>query len=459
MTNAQPATPDARTGLTAALVARTRAIEYATLPVEVRQIALQCALDWFAVTIAAADQPLPALLLGHALAEGGKPLATIVARSTKVAPLQAALINGTTAHMLDYDDVNLSMNGHPTAVILPAILAAAEPLQASGADVIAAFVAGYETASRVGLLVAPGHYGRGYHATATVGAVAAAAGCAHLMKLNPRQTAVAIGIAVTQAAGLKSMFGTECKPFHAGLAAQSGLRAAQLALRGMESRSDALECPQGFAATLSPDCNPDAILGNPDKYYIRENLFKYHASCYGTHSALECVSKLRAAHGVTPQTVKHAIVRVEQGSDAVCNIQNPRTGLEAKFSVRFMTALGLAGVDTSDLAIYNETTAADPGLCALRDRISIELVAGWTSMQTEVILELTDGRRVAAMEDTGVPSTDFSEQGRRVTAKFQRLVTPVLGPERSQRLMSLLQGLDQVTADELMNAASLPQEA
>jgi 2-methylcitrate dehydratase PrpD len=279
------------------------------------------------------------------------------------------------------------------------------------------------------------------------------------MKLSAEEMAVAIGIAATQAAGLKSMFGTECKPFHAGLAAQSGLRAAQLASRGMESRTDALECKQGFAATMSPDCNPQAVLGNPGKYYIRENLFKYHASCYGTHSALECVRKLRAEHGVEPQMVKRATVHVEKGADAVCNIQNPRTGLEAKFSLRFMTALGLAGRDTSDLALYNETTAADPLLCGLRDRVAVELVAGWTSMQTEVILELADGRRVAAMEDAGIPATDVATQGRRVTAKFQRLVAPVLGTERCGRLMSLLQRLDQARADELMSAASLPEGA
>jgi 2-methylcitrate dehydratase PrpD len=210
---------------------------------------------------------------------------------------------------------------------------------------------------------------------------------------------------------------------------------------------------------MSPDCNPQAVLVNPGKYYIRENLFKYHASCYGTHSALECVSKLRAEHGVEPQMVKRATVRVEKGSDAVCNIQNPRTGLEAKFSLRFMTALGLAGRDTSDLAIYNETTAADPLLCALRDRVAVELVSGWTSMQTEVILELADGRRVVAMEDAGVPATDVAAQGRRVTAKFRRLVEPVSGAQRSATLMSLLQRLDQVRADELMSAASLPEGA
>jgi 2-methylcitrate dehydratase PrpD len=461
MMNAQPTAtqPKSAAGVTAALVTLARAIDYATLPGDAREIALQCALDWFAVTVAAAHQPLPSLLLDHALGEGGKPLSTIVARDVKIAPLQAALINGTASHMLDYDDVNLSMNGHPSAVLMPALLAAAEPLHATGADIVAAFVAGYETAARVGLLVAPGHYARGYHATATVGAVAAAAGCAHLMKLSADQMAVAIGIAATQAAGLKSMFGTECKPFHAGLAAQSGLRAAQLASRGMASRTDALECAQGFAATLSPNFNPEAVLGDPGKYYIRENLFKYHASCYGTHSALECVSKLRAAHGVKPQMVRRATVRVEKGADAVCNIQNPRTGLEAKFSVRFMTALGLAGMDTSDLAIYNEATAADPFVCALRDRVAVELVNGWTSMQTEVILELADGRRVVAMEDTGIPATDVAGQARRVTAKFERLVPPVLGAERSARLMSLLQRLGRVRADELMSAASLPAGA
>jgi 2-methylcitrate dehydratase PrpD len=446
-------TKGAGEGVTRTLVAMMQPVDFATLPTDVRKVGLQCALDWFAATIAGADEALPKRLIAHALAEGGKPLSTVVAQPHKLSPLQAALINGTTSHMLDYDDVNLSMNGHPSAVVMPAVLAAAEPLNASGAELLSAFVAGYETAARVGLLVAPGHYARGYHATATIGAVAAAVGCAKLLRLNDESMARAIGIAVTQAAGLKSMFGTECKPFHAGLAAQSGLRAAQLAALGMESRADSLECRQGFASVFSPDFHPEAITGEPDRHYLLENLFKYDASCYGTHSALECVRRLKQQHGFGPADVKRVVVRVEKTNDAVCNIQEPKNGLEAKFSVRFITAMALAGADTSDLSIYSEKTAADPVLVAMRNRVTVEIVENRPVMETDMIVELNDGRTVSCTVDVGIPGTDYDTQGERLVAKFGRLVPPVLGDDQAALLLARLEGLEDIAVVDLMDAA------
>ena len=440
-------------GVTRTLVAMMRPVTFATLPADVRKVGLQCAMDWFAATIAGAGEALPKRLIDHALAEGGKPLSTVVAQPHKLSPLQAALINGTTSHMLDYDDVNLSMNGHPSAVVMPAVLAAAEPLNASGAELLSAFVAGYETAARVGLLVAPGHYARGYHATATIGAVAAAVGCAKLLMLDDEAMARAIGIAVTQAAGLKSMFGTECKPFHAGLAAQSGLRAAQLAALGMESRIDALECRQGFASVFSPDFHPEAVTGEPGRHYLLENLFKYDASCYGTHSALECVRRLKREHGFGPGDVKRVVVRVEKTNDAVCNIQEPKNGLEAKFSVRFITAMALAGADTSDLSIYSEKTAADPVLVAMRNRVTVEIVENRPVMETDMIVELNDGRTVSCTVDVGIPGTDYDTQGERLVAKFGRLVPPVLGDDQATLLLARLEGLEDIAVVDLMDAA------
>lgn len=445
------ATAEAR--VTRALVAQAQNVNYKALPADVQKVARQCVIDWFAVTVAGAAEALPKRLIEHALAEGGKPLATLVAQRHKVAPLQAALINGTTSHMLDYDDVNLSMNGHPSAVLMPAVLAAAEARGSSGIELLSAFVAGYEAAARVGLLVAPGHYARGYHATATVGAVAAAVACAKLNVLDDDAMANAIGIAVTQAAGLKSMFGTECKPFHAGLAAQNGLRAAQLAALGMQSRTDALECRQGFASVFSPDFHPEAVLAEPGRYYLLENLFKYHASCYGTHSALECVEKLKRESRFKTEDVKRAVVRVEKTNDAVCNIQKPTNGLEAKFSVRFVTALGLADADTSDLAIYNEVTAGNPALVALRDRVTVEIVENRPVMLTDLMVELNDGRTLSCTADAGIPTRDYETQGTRVVAKFKRLVSPVLGETTARSLLERLESIESGSVADVMALA------
>ena len=146
--------------------------------------------------------------------------------------------------------------------------------------------------------------------------------------------ALALGIAGTQAAGLKSMFGTMCKPLHAGKAPYHGLLAAKLAARGFTSRADVLECAQGFARTHSPDFHPERALETPPTgWHIRNNLFKYHAACYMTHAPIEAARKLREQHGVTPEQVERIRLRIDEASDRICNIPAPRTGLEAKFSL------------------------------------------------------------------------------------------------------------------------------
>src|SRR5207244_9016949 len=223
----------------------------------------------------------------------------------------AALVNGAIGHALDYDDVNLPMPGHPSVAILPGRLALAEQRHSTGREVIAAFVAGYETACRIGMALRPGHYNLGFHATGTVGAVGAAAACARLLGLDTAATAQALGVAGTQAAGLKSQSGTMCKPFHAGKAAHNGLLAARLAARGFSSRTDIVECVQGFALTHGPDFAPAAALATPEGgFHLLANLFKYHAACYFTHAPIECARRLRQEHGLSPEMITRITLRI-----------------------------------------------------------------------------------------------------------------------------------------------------
>jgi 2-methylcitrate dehydratase PrpD len=381
----------------------------------------------------------------------------VLGTSHRVSAQQAALVNGTAGHALDYDDVNLMITGHPSVAILPGLLALAERRNASGRDFLAAFVAGYEMACRVGALVQPDHYARGFHATATVGSIGAATACAHLMGLDAPTTARAVGIAVTQASGLRSMFGTMCKPLHAGLAARNGLNAATLAARGLTSREDALECVQGFADTQSSVFDPDAALAEPKGgYWMRANLFKYHAACYGTHSAIECARELRAKHGIAAADVRRATVRMNTSSDRICNIQRPTNGLEAKFSVRMITAMALAGVDTASLSSYSEEICRDPALLALLDRVSVELVPDLPMMGAELRVETANGAQRTAAHDAGVPSSDIATQGRRIAEKFDSLVGPVLGAQQTAALRGALADLDASPGIAALVAACTP---
>jgi 2-methylcitrate dehydratase PrpD len=437
---------DIRTGegLTRALAEQARTLRYDDISENAKLWARQCILDAIGCAIAGASDELVAILLEEMREQGGKETASIFAHKGKLPPASAAIVNGAAAHALDFDDVNQAMPGHPSAAVLPALLALAEERGSSGRDVLTAFVAGYELQCRVGRTIAPGHYDKlGFHATATIGSFGAAAACAHLLGLDGDAFARALGIAGTQAAGLKSQFGTMCKPLHAGKASYHGLLAAKLAAKGFTSRTDIIECGQGFARTHSPDFNPERAFDTPPHgWYICNNLFKYHASCYMTHAAINAARTLRETHGFAPADIETINIRLEEACDRICNIPAPTTGLEAKFSLRLTTAMGLAGVDTSRLSSYSEEVAADPILVGLRDKVTLDFRTGISNTFSEISLKLRDGRSVSAEHDAGVPASDAVKQGERLEAKFIALVDPVLGAEAAGTLLSAIRHID-----------------
>jgi len=208
-------------------------LKFSDLPKDVVEGAKLCFLDWLGVTLSGSKEPLTNILATVAEEQGGKPQATLIGRKKKASLLQAALINGAASHALDFDDVHLGMMGHPSAPVFPAILALGEWKKVSGEQFISAFIAGFEAECRVSSIVYPEHYLCGWHATGTLGHFGAAAACANLIGLTPSQTVYALGIAGTQASGIKQVFGTMCKPFHAGKAAMNGLLSALLAEKGL----------------------------------------------------------------------------------------------------------------------------------------------------------------------------------------------------------------------------------
>ena len=433
-------------GLTRDLAARASAVSYDTLPENVRALARQCVLDYYGVALAGADDPLVAILLDELAEAGGNPQASLIGHSSLLPALSAALVNGAMGHALDYDDVNLAMPGHPSVAILPGLLALAEQRRSSGREVITAFVAGYETACRIGSALRPGHYDLGFHATGTVGCFGAAAACARLLGLDAEATARALGIAGTQASGLKSQFGTMCKPFHAGKASQNGLLAARLAARGFSSRPDLFECEQGFALTHGPDFRPERALADPPGgFHILANLFKYHAACYLTHGPIETARAVRDRHHLMPEQIARITLKLDRSCDRVCNIPAPTDGLEAKFSLRQTVAMALAGIDTASLGAYSPATANDPRLMALRDKITLDFQAGWPQAAAEIEVALTDGSVLRASHDAGVPSADIAAQGERLAAKFDALTEPVLGAARVRELRRAIEHFDTLT--------------
>jgi 2-methylcitrate dehydratase PrpD len=418
--------------------------QFEDLDDSVQEVSKHCLLDYLGVAIAARREPLVRILLEQQLEEGGNPQATVIGSQRKATLQQACLINGAMAHAHDYDDVHPAMSGHPTVPVAPAVLALAEYEGRSGKELLLALATGIDAECILGHYVGPSHYARGFHATATLGTLGAAAGCAKLSGLGRGQTINALGIAATQAAGLKSMFGTMCKPFHAGNAAANGLFAAQLARKGFDSQQASLEAAQGFAVTHSDSLSADRFIQALNAgSFVPTILFKYHAACYLTHSALEATKDLKATHNLNTDDIDQVVITVSEGHFSVCNIQQPVTGLEAKFSLRFACAMALAGVDTASIEAFTDDLTRNANMISLRDRIRVEAFPE-PRAESRVEIQLSSGETLKREWDVAIPAQDLSLQLRQLETKFMSLVTPVFEADRAAEIASMVRGIDEL---------------
>ena len=425
--------------LTAELARHALSYSAGRLEDYVLRVAKHCLLDWTAVALAAVGEPVSTLLRQEFINRGSG-TATVIGADNGFSAPDAALVNGATSHALDYDDVH-PLIGHPSVPILPAVLAVAEEEGLSGADVLKAFVAGYDAAAFVGSIVMPSHYDRGFHSTATLGSFGAAVAAGLLVGLDEQQMRMALGLAGTQAAGLKSMFGTMAKPFHAGRAAANGVIAARLAKKGFTANPDVIETEQGFACTQSTYADGDARKPEYQVGRVTETLFKYHAACYLTHSSIEAIKRLREQHKLRADDVAGIDIHVARGHLKVCNIEVPKTGLELKFSLGQLAAGALVGIDTAAIATYSDATALDPGLSTLRKRVRVHGDAK-SGTPAAVVIQTKSGSVHELSFDTGIADTNLERQEQNLQRKFHSLVDPVIGEGAAKDLAEQIAQLD-----------------
>jgi 2-methylcitrate dehydratase PrpD len=431
-------------GFTRALIESVRTLRWDDVTEDAREVARQGVLDFLGCALAGAAEPPVEILVATVVRPEGSTEATLIGRSERASRLTAALANGTAGHALDFDDTHTSMNGHPSAPVLPALLALAETEDTDGRRLLTALVAGIELECRLGAVLGGRHYDIGFHSTGTIGTFGAAAACAHLLGLDEDGWLRAIGVAGSEAAGLKAAFGSMAKPLHAGRAASAGMLAALLARGGFTAAADVLETAQGFAAThagTTPD--PSALEKFSGGFLIRATLFKYHAACYLTHAAIEAAQQLRMAYRVEPDAIESVAVTVAPSLLGVCNIPEPRTGLEGKFSLRATTALALLGEDTGAIATYCDAKMREASVVRLRDRIRIEVDRTLSPTRARVAV-VAGGRRLEDEADTGVPAADLAAQRRRLRAKFDPLAGAVLGPRRAAELAESALAVDRL---------------
>jgi len=431
--------------MTAQIAAQANQRRWQDIPEQVREVARHAMLDWFGVALAGHQTPLVDVLLSLARTDGATPIATVIGYKQKVSLPQAALINGAASHALDFDDVH-PLAGHPSAAIFPAVLALAQSRHASGAELLTAYVAGFEAMCALGAAIGPQHYERGHHNTATLGVVGAAVACGHLLGMSTDTLATAIGIAASQSAGLKINFGTMTKPFHAGHAAHDGLQAARLAAAGFTAHPAALDGPIGFLAVLGHGADGDQCqIASTSSYYLRSDLFKYHAACYLTHAAIESALRIAQRPGFCSKAVVGVRITVNPSIQTVCNIAEPASGLAMKFSIAHVVAMALDGRPTAQPEQFSDSEAVRIAQLPLRRKTTVEFDSGLALTGARVEVTLTDGTRWCESDDSNSPAKDLAVQRKKLMDKFRDLNAGLLGKADCQAVMDCLLVIDQNT--------------
>ena len=422
------------------------AIDSAAIPASARTMARFSLFDWIVVARAGSNQPLSRIIREFVADEGGRPAATVAGGATKLPARAAALANGTISHALDFDDTHFAYVGHPSVAILPAALAIAEDVGASATQVCEAFLLGAEAACRLGMVLGRAHYLRGFHQTATSGAFGATLAAGRLLGLTPAQMRQALSLVATRASGLKSQFGTMGKPFNAGIAAANGVEAACLAQRGFVSCDDGIGGPQGFIDTHS-DSVSDVLAWDsppPETFVFEDVKYKLHACCHGLHAAINALQEARRSHNLTPERVRRIALRVNPRWLQVCDIAQPRTGLEIKFSYRYLAAMVLHGIDTAADDAFADALCSDPALIDFARRVDVEGDDAVSDTAVQANIKLDDGGAIAISHDLAARlAIDDIERGLRGKARG------LLGQAQADRIWSGFAGLDRLSARDL----------
>ncbi len=420
------------TRLLAELVAGTRRED---LPAEVRHEGVRSFVNWLGCAIGGAPHPGVAAAARAVTVFGGAPGATLLGMRQRADPMAAALVNGVSSHVLDFDDTHEGTLIHPSAPILSAALALAEARGASGAELLTALVLGVEAACRVGMAVSPAHYDAGWHITGTAGAIGAGAAAARLLRLDAERTTWAIGLAATQPVGLRVHFGAMAKSFHPGRAAQNGLLAALLAAEGLDAAPDAIEGRRGFAAVLSTAFAPERIeedLGT--RWEIMRNTYKPFACGLVVHPVIDLCLRLRAEPGFAVEEVERVRLRVHPLVMDLTGKAEPTSGLEGKFSVFHAAAVALLDGAGGEAEFSDARVRARE---AMELRRRVEAVVDMTCRRTEaeVTVMMRGGVELRASTATPLGSLGNPMSDDALSAKFLGLAAPVLGGEPAVGLL------------------------
>ncbi len=400
---------------------------YEDLPENVINQAKRCFIDTIGVILAGVDSPTAKIFSGLVRDLGGKSQASIIQSPVKTTVLNACLVNGAMSHVLDFDDVHSLAILHTSGFLVPPALAGGEWKKRNGKEIISAFVMGFEVATRVSFAAGKGRHqlDLGWHPSSTMGRIGAAVCFGKLLKLDPHQMATAIGIAATQAAGLRRVFGSLTKHFHPGKAAHDGVLAALLASQGLSAPTDILEGSDGLCQVLSRQFDGEQILdGLGQRFEILNNSFKPYPACYQTHSVINACLDISKQISISPREVEEVVCEINQIAIDVAAIKDPRDGNEAKFSLYYCAARGLMGDVSLNKFMPEEIGKEDAQ--QLMKRIQLRANPSFNIENALVEVKTKDGRVISSKIDSlkGGPSNPMTDD--EIDAKFLGLALPVL---------------------------------
>ncbi|HTP95359.1 MAG TPA: MmgE/PrpD family protein [Burkholderiales bacterium] len=425
------------------------------IPREVRHEAARALLNWLGCAIGACTHETVQCALAALGAFSGPPQAQVFGRAERLDCLHAALINGISSHVLDYDDTHPHAI-HPSAPVWPALLALGEWRGLGGAQLVHAFVLGVEAECRIGDAVYPAHYDAGWHATGTCGVFGAAAAAGKLLGLDSRQMAWALGIAATQSAGLREMFGSMCKSLHPGRAAQNGLAAALLASKNFTSSERGLEAPRGFAHVLASARDFSAITeGLGKSHALMQNMYKPFACGLVVQPAIDGCIQLRNEHKLAAADIARVEVR---GNPLVLELTGkttPQTGLEGKFSIYHACAVGLL-FGAAGEPQFADAVVRDPQVVALRAKVSASVDRAVRKDEAYVTIGLADGRTLEKHVEHAIGTLERPMSDADLERKFRGLTTDTLAPRRIDELIALCWNIGTLADAGAIGRASAP---
>ena len=422
----------------------------AKVPADGRQRAAVAVCDTAGVLLAGVPESAPTLVRNTLIAESQGPC-RVLGTSLRASAEDAALANGVAAHAHDYDDMCFVSLAHPSCALIPAALSAAELTHASGADLLDAYVLGFELECRLGSVMNPRHYHeRGWHCTSSIGALGAAAAASRLLRLDVDAAVHALGIAASSAGGLKENLGSMVKPLHAGMAARHGVMAARLAKAGFVSSAQAIEGPQGYLVAMDSQHPPAALveavadLGSRWEILDTGITVKLYPSCAATHPPLDALLALKSRHGFSTRTVDTIDVEVDSMTTRLLLYDRPATALEAKFSMPFCAAAAVVFGHPS-LETFEESRIRDPRIQSLLPAITLRANPAFDTAtplsKATVTVRLKDGQTFVGHADgaRGYPGRLSRDE---LSTKFIACARRVLSEEAAAKALRAVENVE-----------------